>query len=117
MTQVTMIYAAPTYRLTAEGHAGNARACAGVSAILTALAGWIENNRAMFPRAEVRLDSGDVHIEAVGGADLKAAFDTAVVGLAQIAKDETQGVKVVCKALSLDIATRGANPAQPTREA
>ena len=77
--------------LSAQGHAtGSVEACAAVSGILYALAGYVTN--AMRERyVEVytwRMESGD------GTA---AAFEMAVIGLAQVAQAHTEQVQVECR--------------------
>lgn len=71
------------FTLAVRGHAtGSEEVCAGVSAIVYALAGWAEN----YAEADVRteLESGDALVTFRGGSEAEAAFDMAVIGLQQI---------------------------------
>ena len=75
--------------LSAQGHAtGSVEACAAVSGILYALAGYVTN--AMRERyVEVytwRMESGDVQLDFDGDDGTAAAFEMAVIGLAQVAQ-------------------------------
>ena len=70
--------------LSAQGHAtGSVEACAAVSGILYALAGYVTN--AMRERyVEVytwRMESGDVQLDFSGDDGTAAAFEMAVIGL------------------------------------
>ena len=95
MVEVLAVYDTPHYTLTSKGHAtGSDKACAAVSSIMYALGGWVLNHRAILPHADVTLGKGDAKVYAVGGSDLQAAFETAVLGLMQVAKSEPERVKV-----------------------
>ncbi len=97
---MTRIYAekdGPRCILSAQGHAtGSVEACAAVSGILYALAGYVTN--AMRERhVEVftwRMESGDVQLDFNGDDGTEAAFETAVIGLAQIAQAHPEQVCV-----------------------
>lgn len=92
------------YVLTARGHAvGSPQVCAAISALLFAVAGYLENVRGTVQVGEVRLDSGDARLYWSGGARAEAAYELAAVGLCQLARrypryvacsvDETEGGK------------------------
>ncbi len=86
-----------SYLVMVTGHAaGSPEACAGVSAIVYALAGYLENARrgGLVKVKEMRLDSGDARLEWLGQPKTRAAFDMAVVGLAQIAEKYPEVVRV-----------------------
>ena len=89
--------------LSAQGHAtGSVEACAAVSGILYALAGYVTN--AMRERyVEVytwRMESGDVQLDFNGDDGTAAAFEMAVIGLAQVAQAHPEQVQVECGAKS-----------------
>lgn len=82
------------FLVTCKGHAtGSEKVCAGVSAVIYALAGWVNN----YAEAEVRieLESGDALITFRGGSEAEAAFDMALIGLKQIQLAEPDKVSVV----------------------
>ena len=86
-----------THNLTVYGHAGYSEkgtdiVCAGVSAIVQALIGWIENNPEY---AEcVSIDNGEVLIECNGGEDVSAVFYMVAIGLEQIANTYPDHVQI-----------------------
>ncbi len=87
MTQVYFEQDGPRRILSAKGHAtGSEIVCAAISGILYALAGYLRNAEG-WGKAEVftcSMESGDVILDAVGGAGVDAAFEVAVIGLLQI---------------------------------
>ncbi len=83
--------------LMLTGHAtGSEKVCAAASGIVYALAGYLENQRAAgkVKLVEMRLDSGDTRMEWQGTRGTEAAYEMAVIGLAQIAKAEPDYIKV-----------------------
>lgn len=86
-----------THNLTVLGHAGYSEkgtdiVCAGVSAIVQALIGWIENNPEY---AEcISIDNGEVLIECNGGEELAAVFYMVAIGLEQIANTYPDHVQI-----------------------
>lgn len=83
------------YLITAQGHAtGNEKVCAGVSAILYSLAGWIVNNEQALVYHTQKLKSGDAALEWWGGIEAKTAFDMAVIGMLQIEKKYPENIEV-----------------------
>lgn len=71
------------FLLVCKGHAtGSEDVCAGVSAIVYALAGWAENYAESDVKTE--FESGDALVTFRGGSEAEAAFDMAVIGLKQI---------------------------------
>ncbi len=87
--------------IRASGHAtGSEKACAAVSAILYALAGYLKNAEAdrRLPVVEIRLESGDAVLDFWADEEAKGAFEMAVIGLAQVAKAEPERVSVrICE--------------------
>ena len=78
-------------RLSVDGHAtGSPEVCAGVSAVVYALAGYLTNR---VPEAEIRLDSGRAQISCRGQ---RAMFEMAWIGLAQIEKAHPEFIRVEC---------------------
>lgn len=75
--------------LSVQGHAtGSVKACAAVSGILYALAGYLENVRQerCIERYTWEMESGKVLLDFNGDESTAAAFEMAVIGLLQIAK-------------------------------
>lgn len=110
MTDVTATYRKDRYTLAIHGHAeGSPKSCNAVSAIIYALAGWLDNRPEL--RDELRLGKGDVLIAFHGGKDARAAMDMAVIGLGQIAEQGgREFVKVsvaVIRRTDFNTATRG----------
>ena len=83
--------------IRASGHAtGSEKACAAVSAILYALAGYLKNAEA--DRRLPVLESGDAVLDFWADEEAKGAFEMAVIGLAQVAKAEPERVSVrICE--------------------
>lgn len=72
-------------RLELRDHAtGSPQVCAGASAIVWALAGWLHNH----PEAEavVNLRPGDAMIQCVRTPETEMVFELATVGLRQLEK-------------------------------
>lgn len=79
-----------THTLVVLGHANYAEygrdiVCAGVSAIVQALIGWIEENYYKARCISVDPKEGEVIISCEGGEDIAAIFNMASIGLEQIA--------------------------------
>jgi len=95
MTTATYYNDENWHYLHVKDHAtGSPQVCAGVSAIVYALAGWLAN----FGTPEqdtVILDSGKAFFSVDSGKEgVKAAFDLAVIGLLQIAKGHPEHLQV-----------------------
>ncbi len=97
MTKIQLAQAGGRYRLTARGHAtGSEKVCAGISAIVYALAGWLANAEktgAAYVES-LRLDSADVEIIFSGGSEAEAVFLMAEVGLLQIQLQYSEFLRV-----------------------
>lgn len=97
---MTQIYAERDGRrciLSARGHAtGSVEACAAISGILYALAGYMANaaqeRYVEFYTWEV--ESGEVTMDFNGDEGTDAAFEMAVIGLLQVAKAHPEQVCV-----------------------
>lgn len=80
------------HELTINGHAGYAEhgqdiVCAGVSAIAFSLVAWIEHNEEeVSALSGLAAESGSFYICCKGTKALETAFDVAVLGLIQIAR-------------------------------
>ena len=79
-----------THTLEVRGHAryadkGDDIVCAGVSAIVYALLGWLENK--YVNEADINLDDdkGEIKIVCDGGEDIATVFYMTAIGLEQIA--------------------------------
>ena len=77
-----------SHNLSVNGHAGYSTkgqdiVCAGVSAIVYALIGWLENNIATF--TSVDESNGEVVISCEGDEKTATAFYMAAIGIEQIA--------------------------------
>lgn len=79
-----------THTLDVSGHANYAEygkdiVCAGISAIVQALIGWIEENHYKADCISVDTKDGEIVISCEGGDDISAVFNMAYIGLEQIA--------------------------------
>lgn len=79
-----------THTLVVIGHANYAEygkdiVCAGISAIVQALIGWIEENYYKAECISVDPKEGEVIVSCEGGDDISAVFNMAYIGLEQIA--------------------------------
>lgn len=79
-----------THTLTVLGHAnydeyGKDIVCAGVSALVQALIGWLEENHYKANCISVDPKDGEVIISCEGGEDIAAVFNMTSIGLEQIA--------------------------------
>ncbi len=88
-----------THNLTVCGHAnysdkGTDIVCAGVSAIVQALIGWIENNPEYAECVSIDGGNGEVLIECNGGEDVSAVFFLTAIGLEQIADTYPDNVQI-----------------------
>lgn len=84
-------------KLEMQGHAdynpGNDIVCAGCSAVVYALAGWLENSVGRLNSAPIiRLESGDATIQAAG--QVEEAFRQALCGLLGIEASHPEHVQV-----------------------
>lgn len=90
MVRATYTVDEDTHALTVLGHAGYAEygrdiVCAGVSSLVQALIGWIEENYYKANCISVAPKEGEVIISCEGGEDVAAVFYMTYIGLAQIA--------------------------------
>lgn len=88
-----------THTLTVLGHAnydeyGKDIVCAGVSAIVQALIGWLENNPCNVECISIDEQRGEVIIACEGGEDIAAVFYMASIGLEQIAVSYPDHVQI-----------------------
>lgn len=79
-----------THTLMVLGHANYAEygkdiVCAGVSALVQALIGWIENNDCSTDFISIDETGGEVAISCEGGERIATAFEVTTTGLEQIA--------------------------------
>lgn len=83
--------------LSAQGHAtGSEQVCAAVSAVLYALAGYVTNaiRERYIEVYDWRMESADVVLDFNGDEGTTAAFEMAVIGLAQIAQKHPEYVHI-----------------------
>lgn len=78
-----------SHSLVMDGHAdyaghGEDIVCAGASAIVCALLGWLENNSEDLSYCDCDAHSGKLNIQCEGGERTEAAFDLTIIGLLQI---------------------------------
>lgn len=78
------------HSLTMTGHAEYAKSgddivCAGASAIVYALLGWLQNNSEDLEYVESDVHSGDVRLSCEGGERAATAFEVTTIGLLQLA--------------------------------
>jgi uncharacterized protein YsxB (DUF464 family) len=88
-----------THTLVVLGHAnydeyGKDIVCAGVSSLVQALIGWIEENHYKANCISVDTSSSEVIISCEGGEDIAAVFGMTVVGLEQIADSYPDHVQI-----------------------
>lgn len=88
-----------THTLSVLGHAnygeyGKDIVCAGVSALVQALIGWIEENSWKAECISVEPREGEVRISCDGGEDIAAVFYMASIGLRQIADSYPDHVQI-----------------------
>ena len=87
------------HTLTVTGHAnygeyGKDIVCAGVSSLVQALIGWIEENYWKAECISVDPKEGEVLISCDGGEDVAAVFYMASIGLLQIADSYPDHVQI-----------------------
>ena len=84
-------------KMKVNGHAGynpgNDIVCAGVSAIVTMLAGYLINRLDRTQLVKMELDNGNADIQVTG--DAVEIFEMATIGLMQIEKAYPKNVKVI----------------------
>lgn len=80
-------------QLEMRDHAtGSPLVCAGASAIVWALAGWLHNHRSTETVLDLR--AGDAFIQCARTPETEAAFELAEVGLKQLEKKYAQLIRV-----------------------
>ena len=97
MTQVYAEHSGNRCILSAKGHAtGSVEVCAAVSGILYALAGYLTNavRERYIEFYENRMEEADVLLDYNGDEGTSAAFEMAVIGLAQIGKQYPEFLKM-----------------------
>ena len=87
------------HTLILKGHAGYDEhgkdiVCAGASAIVYTLLGWLENNAPDHGRICGSIEPGDTWLRCDGGEKTAVAFEMAYIGLGQIAKRYPEFVKL-----------------------
>lgn len=94
MTKVYYEERGKRHRLFVQGHAtGSEAACAGISAILYALEGYLALNETARLR-EVRMKSAEVVLDYEGGEDVETAYEMAVVGLVRLSTAYPEQIRV-----------------------
>lgn len=88
-----------THSLVVTGHAGYAEkgadiVCAGASALVQALIGWLENNPCDIECISMDDNAGEVIIIVRGGEDVAAVFYMTAIGLEQIANTYPDYVEI-----------------------
>lgn len=99
MIRVRHRFGGNLHSLVVVGHAdhsehGNDIVCAGTSAIVYSLLGWLENHKHELPFLIRHERSGEALIFCRGGGEADTAFQMAVIGLAQIAQKYPDHVAV-----------------------
>ena len=87
------------HTLTVLGHANYAEygkdiVCAGVSSIVQALIGWLEENHYKSSFISVDLKDGEIIVSCEGGEEIAAVFNMASIGLEQIANCYSDHVQI-----------------------
>jgi len=99
MVNATYTVVENTHTLSVQGHAnyadyGRDIVCAGVSSLVQALIGWIEENYYKANCISIDPKEGEVLISCDGGEDIAAVFHMVSVGLAQIADSYPDHVQI-----------------------
>lgn len=99
MVRATYTVNENTYTLSVSGHANYAEygkdiVCAGVSSLVQALIGWIEENSWKAECLTVDPKAGEVVISCEGGNEVAAVFYMASIGLEQIADSYPDYVQI-----------------------
>ena len=89
MTRIKARYSRDGYSIVSTGHAGTGESCTAVSAIIGALAGWVNNNTGTFS-----LEKGKAMIAFPKMDGAETAMDMAVIGLQQVAKANPEDVSI-----------------------
>ena len=89
MIRVTYRKEGNSHSLKMDGHAeyaghGEDIVCAGASAIVCSLLGWLENNSEDLSYCDYEAESGSVRIDCEGGERTAAVFEVTAIGLLQI---------------------------------
>ena len=92
MTNVILTHKGTEYSIEAKEHT-DARVCAGISAILFTIAGYITNQPSIIVK-KVHLGEGDTAISWSGGCFAKAAYEMAQVGFLQLEAGYPEHIKV-----------------------
>ena len=87
------------HTLEVAGHANYAEygkdiVCAGVSSLVQALIGWLEENYDKADGIRVDAHEGRVVVSCEGGEDVSAVFNMTYIGLAQIADSYPDHVEI-----------------------
>ena len=83
------------FAIYADGHAtGSEEACAGVSALLYALAGWLKNVPDRVRVFKSHMEPGQVTLIFYGEEAARTAFEVTMIGLAQIAAKFPKSVSI-----------------------
>ena len=102
MTTVNITISEPRYTIILDGHAtGSAEVCSGISALVYALADFLENNEDKIFLKSINLDHagwGYIMFELEDPSPkMKGAFELVMIGLLQIAKAYPDFCKVDVK--------------------
>ena len=89
MTRIKARYSRDGYSIVSTGHAGTSESCTAISAILGALAGWVNNNAGAFS-----LGKGEAMIAFPKGGGAEAVMDMTVIGLLQVQKAAPEDVTI-----------------------
>lgn len=105
MIRVKYLLEEDFHRLILTGHAGHAKhgddiVCAGVSATVYNLLGWLENHSEELEHIQTSVDSGDVEIVCIGGESVATAFELTAIGLEQIAQRYPECVDILIVGLA-----------------
>lgn len=105
MVRARYTVADTTHTLVVTGHANYAEygkdiVCAGASAIVQALIGWIEENHYKAGYISIDPKNGEVIISCEGNEKIAAVFNMASIGLEQLADSYPDYVQIDCIGLS-----------------
>lgn len=105
MTKVEITIAEPRYAIILDGHAtGSAEVCAGISALMFSLAGFLDNNADELFLSSVKMDNpgwGYIMFELEDPSPkIKGAFELIQIGLLQIQETYPEYCEVIIKDVS-----------------
>lgn len=98
MTRVYAKKGGGKYLLRCDGHAKTSAACNYITGIMYAFAGYVKNaerwGNAKINALEIEAEAPRFVVDCIGGSDVEAAFDAAVIGFLQLQETDAEEVTV-----------------------